>query len=92
MCSYAQGMALLSKASEEFNFSLDLAEIARIWKGGCIIQAGFLDKIKKAFNENPELPNLLLAPEFKQSIVDRQDAWREVLSVANTSGISCTCF
>ena len=92
MCSYAQGMALLSKASEEFNFNLDLAEIARIWKGGCIIQAGFLDKIKKAFNENPNLANLLLAPEFKQSIVDRQAAWREVLSTANRLGIAVPAF
>ena len=92
MCSYAQGMALLSKASEEFNFNLNLAEIARIWKGGCIIQAGFLDKIKKAFNENPNLANLLLAPEFKQSIVDRQAAWREVLSTANRLGIAVPAF
>ena len=92
MCSYAQGMALLSKASDEYDFNLNLAEIARIWKGGCIIQAGFLDKIKKAFNENPELPNLLLAPEFKQSIVDRQAAWREVLSTANKLGIAVPAF
>ena len=92
MCSYAQGMALLSKASTEFNFNLNLAETARIWKGGCIIQAGFLDKIKKAFNENPNLPNLLLAPEFKQSILDRQSAWREVLSTANTLGIPVPAF
>lgn len=92
MCSYAQGMALLSKASAEFNFNLDLAEIARIWKGGCIIRAGFLDKIKNAFNENPELPNLLLAPEFKQSILDRQTAWREVLATANQLGIAVPAF
>jgi 6-phosphogluconate dehydrogenase len=92
MCSYAQGMALLSKASKEFNFNLDLAEIARIWKGGCIIQAGFLDKIKQAFKENPNLPNLLLAPEFKQSILDRQSAWREVLTTANQLGIAVPAF
>ena len=92
MCSYAQGMALLSKASSEFGFNLDLAEIARIWKGGCIIQAGFLDKIKKAFKENPSLSNLLLAPEFKQSIVDRQAAWREVLATANKLGIAVPAF
>ncbi len=92
MCSYAQGMALLSKASTEFNFHLDLAEIARIWKGGCIIQAGFLDKIKQAFNENPDLANLLLAPEFKQSILDRQSAWREVLATANRLGIAVPAF
>lgn len=92
MCSYAQGMALLSKASSEFNFNLNLSEIARIWKGGCIIQAGFLDKIKKAFNENPALPNLLLAPEFKQSILDRQAAWRKVLATANQLGIAVPAF
>lgn len=92
MCSYAQGMALLSKASKELNFNLNLAEIARIWKGGCIIQAGFLDKIKKAFNENPALLNLLLAPEFKQSIIDRQSAWREVLITANQLGIAVPAF
>ncbi len=92
MCSYAQGMALLSKASSEFNYNLNLAEIARIWKGGCIIRAGFLDKIKQAFNDNPSLPNLLLAPEFKQSILDRQSAWREVLVTANTLGIAVPAF
>ncbi|ELS01698.1 6-phosphogluconate dehydrogenase, decarboxylating [Xenococcus sp. PCC 7305] len=92
MCSYAQGMALLSKASTEFNYNLDLAETARIWKGGCIIRAGFLDKIKKAFNDNPSLPNLLLAPEFKQTILDRQDAWREVLATSNSLGIPVPAF
>ena len=92
MCSYAQGMALLSKASSEFNYNLDLAETARIWKGGCIIRAGFLDKIKAAFNENPRLPNLLLAPEFKQTILDRQDAWREVLAISNSLGIPVPAF
>ncbi|BAZ46181.1 6-phosphogluconate dehydrogenase [Chondrocystis sp. NIES-4102] len=92
MCSYAQGMALLSKASNEFHFKLNLGEIARIWKGGCIIQAGFLGKIKKAFDENPDLPNLLLAPEFKQSIIDRQSAWREVLITANRLGIAVPAF
>ncbi len=92
MCSYAQGMALLSKASTEFNYNLDLAETARIWKGGCIIRAGFLDKIKTAFKDNPRLANLLLAPEFKQTILDRQDAWREVLATSNSLGIPVPAF
>ncbi len=92
MCSYAQGMALLSKASTEFDYNLDLAETARIWKGGCIIRAGFLDKIKKAFNDNPRLANLLLAPEFKQTILDRQDAWRDVLATSNSLGIPVPAF
>ncbi|AOX01424.1 phosphogluconate dehydrogenase (NADP(+)-dependent, decarboxylating) [Moorena producens PAL-8-15-08-1] len=92
MCSYAQGMALLSRASEEFNYNLNLSEVARIWKGGCIIRAGFLDKIKNAFNQNPQLPNLLLAPEFKQTILDRQEGWREVLAVSNKLGIPVPAF
>ena len=92
MCSYAQGMALLSKASEEFNFNLNLAEIARIWKGGCIIKARFLGKISQAYQDNPNLANLLLASEFKQSILDRQAAWREVLATANQLGIAVPAF
>ncbi len=92
MCSYAQGMALIAKASAEYNYGVSLPESSRIWKGGCIIRAGFLDKIKKAFVDNPSLPNLLLAPEFKQSILDRQQAWREVLILANELGIPVPAF
>jgi 6-phosphogluconate dehydrogenase len=92
ICSYAQGMALLSAASKDMSFNLNLSEISRIWKGGCIIRAGFLDKIKKAFADEPELSNLLLAPEFKQSILDRQTAWREVISTAATMGIPVPAF
>jgi 6-phosphogluconate dehydrogenase len=92
ICSYAQGMALLSAASKEMAFKLNLSEISRIWKGGCIIRAGFLDKIKKAFADEPSLSNLLLAPEFKQSILDRQTAWREVIATAAKMGIPVPAF
>lgn len=92
ICSYAQGMALLYKASQEFNYNLNLGEMARIWKGGCIIRARFLNKIKKAFDQNPSLPNLLLAPEFKQTILDRQEAWREVIITAAKLGIAVPAF
>ncbi len=93
ICSYAQGMALIGKASQElFNAQVDLGECARIWKGGCIIRAGFLGKIKHAFDENPSLPNLLLAPEFKQTILDRQAAWREVIMTAAKLGIPVPAF
>lgn len=92
ICSYAQGMALMGKASQEFGYNLDLGEIARIWKGGCIIRAGFLNKIKHAYDENSTLANLLLAPEFKQTILDRQSAWREVLSTAAQLGIPVPAF
>lgn len=92
MCSYAQGMALIAKASAEFDYDVNLSEVARIWKGGCIIRAGFLDKIEQAFSDNPNLANLLLATEFKQTILDRQQAWREVLSVSNQLGIAVPAF
>jgi len=92
ICSYAQGMALLGRASKEFNYNLDLGEIARIWKGGCIIRARFLNKIKHAFAEDPNLPNLLLAPEFKQTILDRQGSWREVIISAAKHGIPVPAF
>jgi 6-phosphogluconate dehydrogenase len=92
MCSYAQGMALLSAASKEFNYNLKLDELARIWKGGCIIRAGFLGKIQHAFMSEPNLPNLLLAPEFKQTILDRQTAWREAIATAAKLGIPVPAF
>ncbi|TAF05769.1 MAG: NADP-dependent phosphogluconate dehydrogenase [Nostocales cyanobacterium] len=92
ICSYAQGMALISTASTTYNWGLNLGEMARIWKGGCIIRAGFLNKIKKAFDENPALPNLLLAPEFKQTILDRQAAWREIIVTAAKMGIPVPAF
>lgn len=92
ICSYAQGMALLRRASETYDYQLDLGECARIWKGGCIIRARFLNKIKRAFSEDPTLANLLLAPEFKQTILDRQTAWREVIALAAQRGIPVPAF
>jgi 6-phosphogluconate dehydrogenase len=87
ICSYAQGMALLRLASEEYGFSLDLSEMARIWKGGCIIRAQLLDQISRAFRRNQALPNLLVDEEFRSQVDDRQDAWREVVSIAVRAGV-----
>jgi len=92
ICSYAQGMALIGAASNAYDYGIDLGETARIWKGGCIIRAGFLNKIKHAFDENAALANLLLAPEFKQTILDRQSAWREVVALAAQTGIPVPAF
>jgi 6-phosphogluconate dehydrogenase len=92
MCSYAQGMALLAAASKTYGYNLNLGECARIWKGGCIIRAGFLNKIKKAFDDQPDLANLLLAPEFKQTILDRQSAWRDIIMDAAKFGIAVPAF
>jgi 6-phosphogluconate dehydrogenase len=82
ICSYAQGFALLRAASQEFGYHLNFGEIARIWKGGCIIRAVFLDRIKQAFARNPELPNLLVDDEFREEILAREESWREVVRAA----------
>jgi 6-phosphogluconate dehydrogenase len=88
ICSYAQGFALLRIASAEEHYGLDLASIAGIWRGGCIIRAGFLDLIRNAFTENPDLQNLLLHETFSQDVKERADDWRTVVSAAVMAGIS----
>ncbi|XP_010558538.1 PREDICTED: 6-phosphogluconate dehydrogenase, decarboxylating 3-like [Tarenaya hassleriana] len=88
ICSYAQGMNLVRAKSMEKGWGLKLGELARIWKGGCIIRAIFLDRIKQAYDRNPDLPNLLVDPEFAKEMVERQSAWRRVVSLAVDSGIS----
>ncbi len=87
ICSYAQGMALLKKASAEYGYDLDLGEMARIWRAGCIIRAELLDDITNAYRRNPELPNLLVDDEFKQAVQSRQDAWRFAVKTAVDLGI-----
>ncbi len=89
ICSYAQGTAMMRAASEEYGWNLNLAEISRIWKGGCIIRARFLDLIKEAYSHQPDLPNLLLHPEFSTWILKTQDSWRTVIGTANRLGIPC---
>ncbi|CDP12110.1 unnamed protein product [Coffea canephora] len=88
ICSYAQGMNLLRAKSVEKGWNLNLGELARIWKGGCIIRAVFLDRIKKAYQRNPALANLLVDPEFAREMVQRQAAWRRVVGLAIQKGIS----
>ena len=85
--SYAQGMNLLRAASGQHSWGLRLGAIARIWKGGCIIRARFLDTIRKAYGRTPELSNLLLDPELQQSVVSRQATWRSLVGLAQQRGI-----
>ncbi|MEW5850294.1 MAG: NADP-dependent phosphogluconate dehydrogenase [Myxococcota bacterium] len=87
-CSYAQGMNLLRTASNERKWELRLGELARIWKGGCIIRAQFLGRIKAAYDKDAQLPNLLLDPGFAKELADRQDAWRRVVSLATLHGVA----
>jgi 6-phosphogluconate dehydrogenase len=89
ICSYAQGMALLSAASEEYKYDLNLGAIAKIWRGGCIIRARFLNDIAAAYQRNPQLTNLLLDPYFKEAILTRQASLRRVVQTAVELGIPC---
>jgi len=88
VCSYAQGMALLRAADASYGFGLQFEEIARIWKGGCIIRAVFLDEIKAAYQRDGSLPNLLLDPHFRAGVEARLDAWRRVVASAVRLGIA----
>jgi len=87
ICSYAQGMNLIRKGSEVYNWNINLGELSRIWKGGCIIRAQFLDKIKQAYQRRSDLPNLLLDPEFKSWVLEAQPRWRQAVTVAQSLGI-----
>ena len=90
--SYAQGLSLIKAASDEYDYSVNLAEMARIWKGGCIIRAQLLDKIKQAFVKNPDLPNLLFSPDFAEVVKSSQDKCRYVVRVAKEIGIPMQAF
>jgi 6-phosphogluconate dehydrogenase len=85
--AYAQGMALLGAAAKEYGWGTNLKECARIWKGGCIIRARFLDSIMKAYERDPKLSNLMLDEEFAGKLDATQGAWRKVMSFAQLHGI-----
>ncbi|MEP7270079.1 MAG: NADP-dependent phosphogluconate dehydrogenase [Acidobacteriota bacterium] len=87
ICSYAQGMNLIRSGSKEYGWDIDLGEVSRIWKGGCIIRARFLDRIKQAYKRRPDLPNLLLDPEFKAWVLEAQPRWRQIVTTAQSLGI-----
>lgn len=85
--SYAQGYALMAEAAKEFGWNLNYGGIALMWRGGCIIRSVFLGKIKEAYDNNPDLTNLLLDDFFKTTIHEAQDSWRRVIATAVTNGI-----
>jgi 6-phosphogluconate dehydrogenase len=87
ICSYAQGMALLKQASDEFGYDLDLGNIAKIWRAGCIIRAELLDDITNAYRRNPNLPNLLLDDKFRTAINAHQEGWRFAVQTAIGLGV-----
>ena len=85
--SYAQGLGLLRSASKEYGFGFNYADIARIWRAGCIIRALLLDDIASAFDQETDLPNLLLSDVFREAVLKNQSAWREVVKTAIDLGI-----
>jgi 6-phosphogluconate dehydrogenase len=89
--SYAQGYQLMRAAAKTYHWNLNNGGIALMWRGGCIIRSVFLGDIKKAFDRDPKLVNLLLDPFFKQAVVERQAAWRRVVGKAVEMGIPAPC-
>jgi 6-phosphogluconate dehydrogenase len=85
--SYTQGYMLMRAAAAEYNWDLNYGGIALMWRGGCIIRSAFLGKIKEAYDKNPELSNLLLAPYFKAEVNKAQPAWRRAVAKAVENGI-----
>src|SRR6266404_2926535 len=90
--AYAQGFEHLQAGSREYEWGLDLGALATIWRGGCIIRAQFLDRIKDAYVEQPGLPNLMLAPFFQEALASGQDAWRRVVKTAVDRGVPIPAF
>jgi 6-phosphogluconate dehydrogenase len=90
--SYAQGYALMEAAAKEYGWNLNYGGIALMWRGGCIIRSVFLGKIKEAFDNNPNLTNLLLDPFFKDIIETAQAGWRRVVAKAVENGIPTPAF
>ncbi len=92
ICSYAQGFQLMAEAQHEYNWKLDFGSIAMIWRGGCIIRARFLQKIKEAYDRAPDLPNLLLDDYFRDQVHQGQANWRKVIALAAEAGVPCPAF
>jgi 6-phosphogluconate dehydrogenase len=90
--AYAQGFAQMMAAAREHGWNLRPGELATIWRGGCIIRARFLDRIKDAYDQQPELTNLLLAPYFTDAVQRAQDGWRRVVSQAVHLGVPIPAF
>jgi 6-phosphogluconate dehydrogenase len=84
--TYAQGMALLQAASKEYNYNLNLEDVARIWRGGCIIRAAMLEDFRQAYQNRPDLPNLLIDPTLSAAIMAREADLR--LTVQRAAGLA----
>ena len=92
IAAYAQGFDEIATASKQFDWNIDLGAMARIWRGGCIIRARFLDDITRAYAENPSLASLLTAPVFASSLAKVLPAWRQVVATSATTGVPAPAF
>ncbi len=92
ICSYAQGFQLMREAQKEYSWKLNFGEIAQIWRGGCIIRAGFLQKITEAFARKPDMANLLLDPYFNKTVKAAQENWRKVVALSAECGVPAPTF
>jgi 6-phosphogluconate dehydrogenase len=92
ICSYAQGFVQLQAAARESGWSLDYGRIAMLWRGGCIIRARFLERIRDAFDRDPNLENILVDPYFAAVVLRSQPAWRRVLQTAIGIGVPVPSF
>ncbi|WP_072801734.1 NADP-dependent phosphogluconate dehydrogenase [Rhodococcoides yunnanense] len=90
--AYAQGFDQIAAGSAEYDWDLHPGDLATIWRGGCIIRARFLDRIKDAYDDNAELPSLILAPYFREAIENAIDSWRRVVITAASLGIPVPAF
>jgi 6-phosphogluconate dehydrogenase len=90
--AYAQGFDQISAGSAEYDWAVDRGAMATIWRGGCIIRARFLDRIRTAYDDQPDLPSLLVAPYFADAVRAGVDSWRRVVAQAATSGIPTPAF
>ena len=90
--AYAQGFDQMAAASAEYGWDFDFGTIATIWRGGCIIRARFLNRIREAYTERPDLASLLLAPYFRDAVASAQDAWRRVVCTAIELGVPTPAF
>ena len=90
--AYAQGFDQILAGSQEYDWDVKPGDLAKIWRGGCIIRATFLDRIREAYAADPQLPSLLLAPYFREAVENAVDAWRRVVSTATLIGIPVPAF
>jgi 6-phosphogluconate dehydrogenase len=90
--AYAQGFDHIQAGSQEYGWKIDRGAVARIWRGGCIIRARFLDRVREAYDDNPSLPSLLVAPYFAKAVADGVHSWRRVVADAAIAGVPTPTF